>query len=326
VKPDFWPTLPRPFFCLAPMEDVTDTAFREIVLQEAAPDCLHVVFTEFTSTDGLCHPKGRARVAQRLLVNESERRLLRERGGKLVAQIWGNNPEKFRRVAKLLREEYDFDGIDINMGCPVKEVVRRGSCAALIGEPTLAREIVLATREEADGPVSVKTRTGLAEHITERWIGNLLEVAPAAIILHGRTQKAMSKIPADWEEVARAVRLRDAMGSSTVIAGNGAASSLPDARAKAAASGAAGVMVGRGIFRDPWFFRDVPPDATREERLDLLWRHTALFASTWTGIKNFPILKKFYKVYASGFADAAELRVRLMAAGSADDVRALLGR
>jgi tRNA-dihydrouridine synthase len=324
MKPDFWPELPRPFFCLAPMEDVTDTVFREIVLQESAPGCLHVLFTEFTSTDGLCHPKARARVAQRLRVNESERRLLRERGTKIVAQIWGNNPEKYRQAVRLIRDEMDFDGIDVNMGCPVKEVVRRGSCAALIGDPERAKEIVLATQEEADVPVSVKTRTGLNEHVTESWISHLLDVAPAAIILHGRTQKAQSKLPADWDEIAKAVRLRDARGSTTVIAGNGDVTSLADARVKAAASGVAGVMAGRGIFRDPWFFRDQPPEATRAERLDLLWRHTRLFAETWGDTKHFPILKKFYRIYASGFPDASELRVRLMAASNPADVRAAL--
>jgi tRNA-dihydrouridine synthase len=242
MKPDFWPELPRPFFCLAPMEDVTDTVFREIVLEESAPGCLHVLFTEFTSTDGLCHPKARARVALRLRVNESERRLLRERGTKIVAQIWGNNPEKYRQAVRLIRDEMDFDGIDVNMGCPVKEVVKRGSCAALIGDPERAKEIVLAAKEEADVPVSVKTRTGLNEHVTESWISHLLDVTPAAIILHGRTQKALSKLPADWDEIAKAVRLRDARGSTTVIAGNGDVTSLADARAKAAASGVAGVM------------------------------------------------------------------------------------
>ncbi len=314
------------------MEDVTDTVFRQIVLECAAPDRLHVVFTEFTSTDGLCHPQGQAKVAQRLLVNESERRLLRERGIKLVVQIWGRRPEKFREAVRLLRAEHDFDGIDINMGCPVKDVVRQGCCAALIDDPSLAKEIVLAAREEADCPVSVKTRTGVRQAVTESWIEHLLAAGPAAIILHGRTQREMSRRPADWDEIAKAVRVRDAWREAacgtrarTPILGNGDVDSLADARARAARSGVDGVMIGRGIFHDPWFFNDGRCAPEREERLRLLWRHTRLFAETWGDRKQLKILRKFYKIYASGFPGASELRARLMAAESPAQVAGLLG-
>ncbi len=324
MKPDFWPALPRPHFSLAPMEDVTDTVFREVVLAASHPDCLHVLFCEFTSTDGLCHPEGKRKVGQRLLVNESERRLLRERGVKLVAQIWGANPERYRLAVRQIREEMDFDGIDINMGCPVKDVVKTGACSALIGDPERAQDIVRAAREEADCPVSVKTRTGLSRPVTEAWIGRLLDVAPAAIILHGRTQKAQSKLPADWDEIAKAVRLRDERGAATIMVGNGDVSSLADAREKAARSGVEGVMVGRGVLHDPWFFNPEAAERSPRERLDLLWRHTELFVGTWGEGKHFPILRKFYKIYCQGFPGAAELRARLMQANSAEEVRAVL--
>jgi len=324
MKPDFWPSLPRPHLSLAPMEDVTDTVFREVVLSVSAPSCLHVVFTEFTSTDGLCHPEGRPKVAQRLRVNASEREFLRRMGVKLVAQIWGANPEKYRRAVAWICQEHDFDGIDINMGCPVKDVVKTGSCSALIGDPARAKEIVLAAKEAADCPVSVKTRTGISRPVTETWIASLLEVAPAAIILHGRTQKAQSKLPADWDEIGKAVRVRDALGATTVMAGNGDVTSLADAREKAAHAGVAGVMVGRGIFADPWFFNQAPREVPREERLALLWRHTELYVGTWGTARRFPILRKFFKIYCNGFPGAAELRARLMAAEDADQVRAVL--
>ncbi len=324
MKPNFWPLLPRPHLSLAPMEDVTDTVFREVVLAVSDPACLHVVFTEFTSTDGLCHPEGRAKVAQRLRVNDGERALLRRAGVKLVAQIWGANPEKYRRAVQWIREEHDFDGIDVNMGCPVRDVIKTGSCAALIGDPARAREIVLAAREAADCPVSVKTRTGISRHATEAWIGALLDVAPAAIILHGRTQKAQARLPADWDEIARAARLRDARGAPTVMVGNGDVASMADARARAAAAGVEGVMVGRGILADPWFFNPAPREVPRAERLALLWRHCELYTGTWGEARRFQVLRKFFKIYCNGFPGAAELRARLMQAEDAPQVRAIL--
>jgi nifR3 family TIM-barrel protein len=326
MKPDFWQELPRPIFALAPMEDVTDTVFREIVLSLSDPRRLHVVCAEFASTDGLCHPEGRDRVAERLRVNAGERRLLRRLGVKLVAQIWGSRPEKFHEATRWICAEHDFDGIDINMGCPVRKIVKQAGCSALIGDPPLAQEIVRATREAADLPVSVKTRTGLKEPVTESWIGALLEAGPAAIILHGRTQKQMSRAPADWGEIARAVRVRDASGAPVPLLGNGDVVSVADALAKVADSGVDGVMVGRGIFQDPWLFNDAARPVSREERLDLLWRHTELFLETWGERRNFNILKKFYKIYCAGFPGSAELRRRLMQARDAATVQRLLDR
>ena len=144
---NFWKTFKQPVFSLAPMEDVTDTVFREIIMGMVAPDKLHVVFTEFTSVEGMYHPVGRKRVSERLIVNNSERELLEKLNIKLVAQIWGRNPEIYHNIAKHITENYEFDGIDINMGCPVKKVFKVGACSALIGEPDLAKEIVLATKE-----------------------------------------------------------------------------------------------------------------------------------------------------------------------------------
>ncbi|HKJ79778.1 MAG TPA: tRNA-dihydrouridine synthase family protein, partial [Prolixibacteraceae bacterium] len=206
---NFWQEIKKPVFSLAPMEDVSDTVFREIVMQLAAPKKLHIVFTEFTSVEGMNHPVGRSRVAERLIVSNSERQILKQKGIKLVAQIWGRNPEVYSEVTKYITDNYAFDGLDINMGCPVKKVFKTGSCSALIGEPNLAKEIILATKEATHLPVSVKTRTGIKQHQTEEWISQLLEVEPAAIILHGRTQRMQSEGEANWDEIAQAVKTRD---------------------------------------------------------------------------------------------------------------------
>ncbi|MDZ7777491.1 MAG: tRNA-dihydrouridine synthase family protein [Bacteroidales bacterium] len=165
---NFWKTLSRPVMLLAPMEDVTDTAFRELVMRISNPEHLDVLFTEFTSTDGFCHEVGRENVIKRFKISDSERHWLDKTNTKIVAQIWGTDPEKFYRSAKHITGEMDFDGIDINMGCPVKKIVKNGGCSALINTPELAKEIILATKEGTNLPVSVKTRTGNSKNTTPR--------------------------------------------------------------------------------------------------------------------------------------------------------------
>jgi len=311
---------------LAPMEDVTDTSFRELVMRISNTEYFQVVFTEFTSTDGLCHPVGRPNVISRFHINDSERRVLKEKGMKIVAQIWGANPEKFSTAVKMICEEFDFDGLDINMGCPVKKIVKQGGCSALIGQPALAAEIIQATKEASNIPVSVKTRTGIKKHDTENWISHLLEQDPAALILHGRTQKDQSEVPADWNEIKKAVDLRNASGKSIPLFGNGDVESVEDALKKCAQTGADGVMVGRGIFHNPWMFNHPQPEISVIDKLDLLWQHVDLFTQTWGKGKNFAILKRFFKIYTNNFHGAALLRAELMETNSPDEVRVVLDK
>lgn len=309
---NFWQDFEGPVFSLAPMEDVTDTVFREVVMGMAAPKKLQVVFTEFTSVEGMNHPIGRKRVSERLIVNESERALLKKMGIKLVAQIWGRNPEIYANIAKYITEEYNFDGIDINMGCPVKKVFKIGACSALIGEPTLAKEIILATKDATSLPVSVKTRTGIKEHQTEDWISELLSVDPAAIILHGRTQRMQSDGEANWDEIAKAVKLKNQIKPHIPFHGNGDVFSYEQGLNRINETGVDGVMIGRGIFQNPWFYNPEKTEITKEERVEKLLEHTKLFEQTWGGIKNFNILKRFYKIYLNSFPGAAKLRADLM--------------
>lgn len=309
---NFWHEFNGPVFSLAPMEDVTDTVFREIVAGMSAPGKLKVVFTEFTSVEGMNHPVGRGRVSERLVVNETERELLQKMNIKLVAQIWGRNPEIYRNIAKYVTENYKFDGIDINMGCPVKKVVKQGACSALIGEPSLAKEIISATKEGTHLPVSVKTRTGIKQHQTEEWISQLIETKPAAIILHGRTQRMQSEGDADWNEIAKAVRLKNELDSSIPLHGNGDVFSYADGLRKIETTGVDGVMIGRGIFQHPWFFNPEKTEVTKDERIEKLLQHTRLFEKTWGGKKNFNILKRFYKIYLNSFDGAAKMRADLM--------------
>jgi nifR3 family TIM-barrel protein len=321
---NFWNTINRPIIALAPMEDVTDTVLRELLLGLTDPGCLHVMMTEFVSTDGMLHKKGRPRVVHRLQVTDQERKLLKEKGVKIVAQIWGNTPENYQKVVKEITEEMEFDGIDINMGCPVAKVVKRGCCSGLIGNPTLAKEIIQASQESTHLPVSVKTRIGLKTIATEEWIGHLLETEPAAITIHGRTQKQMTEGAAKWDEIAKAARLRDQLGLELPILGNGDVLSIEEARSKCEEFGLEGVMIGRGIFENPWIFMEEQHDRSREEKLELLWKHTELFDRVWGTTKNFHILRRYYSIYTKGFHGAAALRTQLMQTESIADVEKIL--
>jgi len=317
---NFWQEYKGPVFSLAPMEDVTDTVFREISMGLSTPGKLNVVFTEFTSVEGMNHPVGRQRVSERLIVNESERNLLKDLNVKLVAQIWGRNPEIYYNIAKYITENYNFDGLDINMGCPVKKVFKVGACSALIGEPGLAKEIIQATKEGTHLPVSVKTRTGIKQHQTEEWISELLEKEPAAIILHGRTQRMQSEGDASWEEIGNAVQLKNEIKPNIPFHGNGDIFSYQDGLKRIKETGVDGVMIGRGIFQNPWFFNPKIIEVSKEDRIEKLIQQTKLFEQTWIGKKNFNVLKRFYKIYLNNFPGAAKIRADLMQVKNYDEV------
>ena len=317
---NFWNELQNPIFALAPMEDVTDTSFREIVAGLADPKYLSILYTEFTSVDGMNHPVGKMRVGERLIVSDSEKQLLKQKNIKLIAQIWGKKPELFHKIATELTAEYDFDGLDINMGCPVKNVVKNGCCSALINEPNLAKEIILATQEATQLPVSVKTRTGIRLPDTENGIANLLETKPAALILHGRTQKQQSDGLADWEEIAKGARICDQINPETNFLGNGDVLSVAQGVELCSNYELDGIMIGRGIFHNPWFFNPSHLAPTKSEKLQQLLLHTQLFEKNWGGKKNLNILNRFYKIYTNDFPGAAKLRADLMDAHTFEEV------
>jgi len=325
MNANFWKELPKPLFALAPMEDVTDTSFREVVAGLSDPNYLHILYTEFTSVDGMNHPVGKQRVGERLIVSDSERKLLKEKNIKLVAQIWGNKPELFYKIAREITDEFEFDGVDINMGCPVKNVVKHGSCSALIQQPDLAKEIILATKEATHLPVSVKTRTGIKVHETERWITQLLETRPDALILHGRTQKQQSEGLADWQEIGRGAEIRNGISPETVFIGNGDVMNVQQGKDLCLQYGLDGVMVGRGIFHNPWFFDPNRLEPSKTEKLEQLIRHTQLFEQAWGNHKNLNILKRFYKIYTNDFSGAAKVRAQLMEAKTFEDVYRIAG-
>ncbi|HVV25634.1 MAG TPA: tRNA-dihydrouridine synthase [Candidatus Saccharimonadales bacterium] len=319
--------LPRPFFALAPLDDVTDTVFRRVVAGCAPPD---LYFTEFVNVDGLQSP-GRPKLLKKLQFTPAEQ--------PLIAQIWGKNPEHFYKTARQIADgtfarefglpaSVNFAGVDLNMGCPDKTVVKNGACSALITDRNLAKAIIEATREGLNGqlPLSVKTRLGFNE-IDLSWPEFLLKQKLNMLSIHGRTRKEMSKVPAHWDEIGQVRKLRDQLAPATLLVGNGDVRNRAHGLELAEKYGLDGIMIGRGIFEDPFAFAEQSPwpNYTAEQRIALYKTHVELFAATWQNRER-PIqtLNKFCKIYINGFDRAKELREQLMRAASTDELLAVL--
>lgn len=313
MKENFWAELPKPFFVLAPMEDVTDCVFRHVVAEAGAPD---VYFTEFTNSESYCHPSGIESVRGRLMFTEDEQ--------PIVAHIWGDNPDNFRKMSIDLAE-MGFKGIDLNMGCPVPNVAGRGKGSGLILRPDVAAELIEAAK--AGGiPVSVKTRLGYKE-IDEwkEWLTHILKQDIANLSIHLRTRKEMSAVDAHWELIPEIKALRDEIAPNTLLTINGDILDRQMGLELVEKYGVDGVMIGRGIFKNPFAFEKEPREHTSEELLDLLRlqldlqdKYAAQLPRSMSG------LHRFFKIYVKGFRGAGELRNQLMHTKSTNEVRALL--
>lgn len=300
---NIWKKLAKkpPFFVLAPMDDVTDTVFRQIVAKYAPAD---LMMTEFANADGYCSP-GRHAIMSRLKFVPVEQ--------PLIAQIWGITPQNYHDMAKDL-VEMGFAGVDINMGCPIKDMIKKGACSAMMQNHELASEVIAATKEGVGSkiPVSVKTRIGFNKIETEDWIGFLLKQKLDAITVHGRTKKEMSKVANHWDEIAKAVGIRNSIAPDTVIVGNGDVASRAQGVELASLYGLDGIMIGRGIFQNLFVFNQLQSEHSIEEMLTILLEHIGLYEKTWGSEKSYEPLKKFYKLYINGFDGASKVRAKLM--------------
>ncbi len=318
----FWGKLNKPFFCLAPMSDVTDIAFRHIIAKYSKnrENKDKVVFwTEFVAADGLANKLAKKKLSHLLVFSNSER--------PIVAQVFGANEENMKKACQYVAS-LGFDGIDINMGCPDKSVVAQGAGACMIKTPALARKIIRAAHEGikaagANMPVSVKTRIGFNKEDIDNWIPELLKEDISALTIHLRTAKEMSLVPAHWEHIGKIKKLIEKSGKDILLIGNGDVTSIKDGEEKMQKYGCDGVMIGRGIFGNPWFFLfDENFEVTLEEKLRVLIEHTHLFEKTLSKPrhKNFAVMKKHFKAYINGFDGAKELRIKLMETNSAKEV------
>ena len=291
------------------MDDVTDVVFRQLVDDWAPAD---LYFTEFANADGLQSPGSKA-VLQKLRKGESE--------DKVVAQIWGLQPDNYFKAAQQIAE-MGFGGVDINMGCPVRNVIKKGCCSALINNPPLAAELIAATKAGAgDLPVSVKTRIGYNTIQTEEWCGFLLEQDLAALIVHGRTTKEQSSVNCHWEELAKLPALRDDLAPQTVVVGNGDIATREQGQQLAEHHRLDGVMIGRGVFANPYVFAKTAnqPLLTKQRRTEMFIQHIRAHQEAWGESKNPAALKKFAKTYLREFDGASDMRAALMNKNSIED-------
>lgn len=310
---NFWAELPKPFFILAPMEDVTDVVFRHVIKTAGAPD---VFFTEFTNSDSYCHPDGRDSVRGRLVFTEDEQ--------PIVAHIWGDKPDFFREMS-IGMAEMGFKGIDINMGCPVPNVADRGKGSGLILRPETAAELIEAAK--AGGlPVSVKTRLGFKElSEMEDWITHLLKQDIANLSIHLRTREEMSKVEAHFEMIPAIMKIRDEVAPNTLITINGDILDRQMGLELVEKYGIDGIMIGRGVFKNPYCFEKEAKEHTSEEllgllnlQIDLQDKYSELVPRSIVG------LHRFFKIYVKGFPGASDLRVKLMGTKSTAEVREIL--
>ena len=315
----FWENLTNanlgePFFALAPMNDVTDSVFRQIVAKCAAPD---VFFTEFVSVDSLSSI-GARRMDVKLAYSDVEK--------PLIVQIWGNKPKNYEIQCRELSYR-GYAGIDINMGCPVQKVISKGSCSALIKNRSKAKEIIDATREgisagDRNVALSVKTRIGFDE-IDLTWIEFLLNQNLDCLTVHCRTTKEQSKVPNHFEVLPEIVAMRSAIAPNTKLVLNGDVHTRAQGEELAGEHGVDGIMIGRGIFFDPFVFSQQSPwvDMRTAQKLELYIEHIDLYERTWQGKKNPDALKRFAKTYVIGFPGAPQVRDNIMGLKNIDAVR-----
>ena len=306
-----------PFFSLAPMEAVTDVVFRHVVSKAARPD---VYYTEFTNSSSFASPKGIHSTRGRLTFTPDEQ--------PIIAQIWGSRPADIKFMCEKL-PELRYRAIDINMGCPDKAVIKSGGGSDLIRNPDLAKEIIESAK--AGGlPVSVKTRLGFSRvEEWHDWLKFLLEQKIEVLTIHLRTKKEMSKVPAHFELIPEILELRDEIAPDTLIQING--------DIKSRAQGLElwrkypkidGIMIGRGVFENPFCFEKNPPETARtsSDYLDLLELQLDLFEKYSRELekRRFEPLKRFFKIYVREFAGASDLRAKLMETKTVDEVREIL--
>lgn len=304
----FWKKLKRPILTLAPMYGVTDIAFREMVARHGKPS---VLYTEFVSCEGL-QSEGKEKILRLLQYTNREH--------PIVAQVFGMDLDAYYKSAKLIKN-LGFDGIDINMGCPDKAVVKVGAGSALIENPEYAKKIIEATKKGAGRmPVSVKTRIGYNSIQTEKWISYLLSCDIPALTIHGRTKKEMSKVPTHWNEIGKAVQVAREKKSKTLIIGNGDIDSYESAMNHVKTYGVDGVMIGRGAIGNPWVFQKKKKDIPLEDRVRAMLEHMRLF-ERYMKERNFEETKKHCRAYIAGFPHAKAQREKLMKAESLEEMQ-----
>jgi len=235
---NFWTSLKEPFFALAPLSGVTDSAFRRICKGYGAD----VVYSELSSTTALAY---KPEVSLRILrFHKTER--------PYVVQLFGNNPKHFAAAAMLVSREIKPDGIDINFGCPIPKVFNSGAGAALMTNLPLAKEVIRSVIGNTDLPVSIKTRTSVKGVDLLSFLDYIADLDIKAIMVHGRSYAQRFSGPNDIE-TTRAV-CRSFRG---VVLANGGVNTAAQGFELLRETGAGGLGVARGALGNPWIFQQL---------------------------------------------------------------------
>lgn len=296
---NFWKTIQKPIIGLAPMDGVTDPAFRAIVDEVGHPS---ILYSEFVSAEGLC------RNTKTLLRTFTSHKT----DTPIIGQLFGADPIAMQEATAILLEQTSVNGIDINMCCPSRHVARKGGGAALIKTPALAKQLITAVNQaikqskKAIG-ISVKTRIGFDSIVTSSWISVLLEMHLDAIAIHGRTLKQLYTGSANWDEIHKAAQI--ASKTNTLLLGNGDIESLAQAHTYISSYSPDGVLIGRAVLGNPWIFLGSIPSLST--RIQTAIRHIQLFDEL-TPNTNPLSLRKHLAWYIKGFPDASSVREHIM--------------
>lgn len=305
-----------PLIFLAPMDGVTDWAFRELCFRLGA----EVTVSEFAPAAG---------------ITAAPKKLVRSIGARhgdrpFLIQLYGKHPEDFARAAHIIYDHLPCMGIDVNMGCPADQVVSHSHGSALMREPELGAEIVAALCAATPLPVSVKMRAGWdSASMNAPVVAQAMEAAGACLLtIHGRTREQRFTGTASLEAIAAT---REAV--SIPVIGNGDVRDVASAQRMLAETGVAGVMVGRGAEGNPWLFADLRR-SLKGELLPEIGRWT-LSAAVWEHVRlaledrgderqTFLPLRKHFVWYARGIPGKDHLRKRAQQVSSIADVDAWL--
>ncbi len=331
------------------MDGVTDFPFRHITKKYGNPD---IVYTEFTSVEGVCHKA--LQLLKDFLYDETQR--------PAIAQVYGTTPKFFRQTATLLCQ-LGFDGIDINMGCPAKNVAHSGAGAALIQTPKLAQEIIRETKAGIEDwvngktcrdckdiseeicievekrhvelppefqqrrpiPVSVKTRIGYDHPVLEEWMSTLLEMDIDAIALHGRTLKQQYGGLASWEHIGKAAEIVHTQ-SSTLLLGNGDIKTLADAHEKISTYKTDGALLGRITMGNPTVFGKADPQYANMNPFTIALEHAQLFEKAFSQDEryNFLPMRKHLGWYVHDIPQASQIRQEIYRTNSSEEFQQIV--
>ncbi len=344
--------LEKPIIGLAPMDGVTDAAYRYIQKKYGNPD---ILFTEFTNVIGLCMG------IEKLFIDQTYSNFERP----IIAQVFGNSPEHFYEATKIIMA-MGFDGIDINMGCPARKVADKGSGAGLIQTPKLAKTIIQNVKKavseflQETNPifennkinemiqkfspkiseekrleliknftVSVKTRIGYNSNIVSEWMKILSEEEPDWITVHGRTLRQLYSGISDPDALAEAVSSTD-----IPVIVNGDVKSSNDAVELLSHTKAMGVLIGRASYGNPWIFQNI--DKIKEgvteivdfvpsldERFAVMRDHAAKHVEL-KGESSFIQLRKNFGWYCKGFLGASLLRSKLVRSNTINEMESII--